>query len=125
MIQGIGTDLIEITRIQRALERYGEKFARRILSPKEMQYYQERSSEQQPSFLAKRFAAKEACVKALGTGFRNGLNFHMIEIENNDLGQPRIELHQDAGSFFSTPPIIHLSISDEPPYALAFVVIEN
>lgn len=82
-ILGLGTDIVEISRIQAVVERTGERLARRILSPSEWQHYQQH---QQPvRFLAKRFAVKEAAAKAFGTGIRNGLAFNQFEVVNDAL----------------------------------------
>ncbi|MFV8765830.1 holo-ACP synthase, partial [Yersinia enterocolitica] len=93
-IIGLGTDIVEISRIEAVVERSGEKLARRILSPAEWQHYQQH---QQPiRFLAKRFAVKEAAAKAFGTGIRNGLAFNQFEVVNDALGKPTLRLHQRA-----------------------------
>lgn len=87
-ILGLGTDIVEISRIEAVVERTGERLARRILSPSEWQHYQQH---QQPvRFLAKRFAVKEAAAKAFGTGIRNGLAFNQFEVVNDALGKPTI-----------------------------------
>ena len=86
MIYGVGTDVVEVSRIAKALERFGDGFAKKILSPEEFLVFQKNNLKE--NFLAKRFAAKEAFAKALGTGFRNDLNFKDIEIMNDKFGKP-------------------------------------
>lgn len=125
MILGIGTDIVEIVRIKSAIEKNGARFAERILSQAEQeQYLQNKFPER---FLAKRFAAKEAFAKALGTGVRNGLNLCDIEISNTDLGKPEIAYIGNStavNSIISPKAKTHLTISDESEYAVAFVIIE-
>ncbi|HSH72442.1 MAG TPA: holo-ACP synthase [Methylophilaceae bacterium] len=124
MIYGIGTDIVEVSRIEDSLARFGNDFARRILSEREMQDFSQ--SNTQARFLAKRFAAKEAFAKALGTGVRSPATFENIGVTHDDLGKPVLDLapvlqaHLDAkGIRFQ-----HLSISDEKMLAAAFVVLE-
>lgn len=124
MIYGIGTDIVEVSRIEDSLARFGNDFARRILSEREMQDFLQ--SNTQARFLAKRFAAKEAFAKALGTGVRSPATFENIGVTHDDLGKPVLDLapvlqaHLDAkGIRFQ-----HLSISDEKMLAAAFVVLE-
>ncbi len=126
MITGIGTDIVEIKRIQEAISKNGERFAQRILSPKELEQYSQNKFPER--FLAKRFAAKEAFAKAMGTGIRNGLNMCDIEVTNSDLGKPLINYigtHESVLSILNPETNFHLSISDEKDYAVAFVVIEH
>ena len=123
MILGIGTDIVEIERIEIAMKRHGVRFVRRILT--DMEYDVFTAHHQPGHFLAKRFAAKEAVVKALGTGFSQGINWHAIEVKNTESGKPTIEL--TAGALIAYRDMgascIHLSLTDEKAYALAFVVI--
>ncbi|MBJ7019257.1 holo-ACP synthase, partial [Vibrio cholerae] len=88
---GLGTDIAEIERVEKALARSGESFARRILSDVEFEQFQ--SLKQQARFLAKRFAAKEAASKALGTGIAQGVTFQDFTISNNELGKPLLALN--------------------------------
>ena len=123
MILGIGADIVEIERIEIAIKRYGVRFARRILTDVEYSIF---TAHHQPGhFLAKRFAAKEAVVKALGTGFHQGISWHAIEVSNNKFGRPAVELKAAALTAYNTMGAsnIHLSLSDEKAYALAFVTI--
>ncbi len=125
MIVGIGTDLVEVARIERSLERFGDRFAHKILSSTELQNY--RSAASRSHFLAKRFAAKEAVAKALGTGMRGGVHFRLIEISHDEAGKPIVSLLSGALARAQQLNISnwHLSISDERQHALAFVVAER
>lgn len=120
---GIGTDIVEIARIERLLTKHGEQFPERILHPQERQRL---SGHTNPSaYLAKRFAAKEAIAKALGTGMAEGVVAADIEISNNDTGQPLVTLHNGALRKLEAlgGSRCMLSISDEKAYAVAFAVI--
>lgn len=123
MIFGIGTDIVSIKRMEQALERHGEPFARRVLSHDEFVEYQ--ASKQTTHFLAKRFAAKEAAAKALGTGFRDGISLKDISVEHTSVGQPLLSFSGKAKDMVSQSGITgsHLSISDEKEYAVAFVTL--
>lgn len=125
MIVGTGLDIVEINRIQRIHDEHKERFAERILCKVEMQEY--RSSNFPIRFLAKRFAAKEAVAKALGTGFSGGIAMKMICIGHDDAGRPLIELSQLAKERADQIGMktSWLSISDEKHYATAFVVMEK
>ncbi len=94
MIVGIGIDLVEISRIEAAIARFGERFLRRVFTPTEIAYCQ-RAAYPAERFAA-RFAAKEAALKALGTGKRGGIRWHDVEIVASPSGQPRIEFHARA-----------------------------
>jgi holo-[acyl-carrier protein] synthase len=122
-IIGIGTDIVQIERIRAAMERHGESFARRILHSNEYALFLEKP---QPAlYLAKRFAAKEAVAKALGTGIAQGVSFEDIETFNNKAGKPEFCLHgksqQKAVELGVTD--YHLSLSDEQDYAVAYVLL--
>ncbi len=121
MITGIGTDIITLERIEYALQAFGSKFVNRILTEKERNYYIEMNNpDNKVAFLAKRFAAKEAVSKALGTGIGEELSFHDIEISNNDQGKPLVSVAKFPGL------TIHLSLSDEKEgLAVAFAVAEK
>lgn len=125
MIVGTGLDIVEVARIQEVFDRHGEHFAERILSENEMQEYRE--SNYPVRFLAKRFAAKEAVAKALGTGFSAGIGMKMIGIGHDELGRPLIELTEAAKLRADQleMSVSWLSISDEKHYATAFVVMEK
>lgn len=124
MIFGIGTDIVSIQRMANNVTRYGDRFAQRILADDEMARYRE--SPRQAHFLAKRFAAKEATAKALGTGIRDGLSLRDIRVENDPLGKPLLVFSHEGGDKLRQRRIgaAHLSISDEMDYAIAFVTLE-
>lgn len=125
MIYGIGTDLVEPIRIARSLERYGERFAKRILTDSEWLDYSR--SSKPVIFLANRFAAKEAFAKAVGTGLRHPVNLSHISVTHDTLGKPCFVLHPDLHQFIRNKGIIShfLSISDEINISCAFVVLEK
>lgn len=128
MIIGIGADLCNIDRIAATLERFGERFIARVFTETE-QLRSERRAERAASY-AKRFAAKEACAKALGTGLRMGIAWREMGVVNLKSGRPTLELTGRAAERLKamTPPdhhaVIHLTITDDKPFAQAFVVIE-
>jgi len=123
-IFGIGTDIVDISRIKRVFNK-NKKFKSRIFSVKEIKHCASRTDKM--SFYAKRFAAKEAFVKALGTGIRNDISFNEISINNNKNGAPFIELLGKTKiitkKLIKKKNKIYLSLSDEKNYALAMVVI--
>ena len=127
MILGVGVDLIDIRRVERTLARFGERFVERVFTPAERA-----RSERRPdpaAAYAKRYAAKEACAKALGTGFRQGVYWRDIEVLNRPSGQPVVQLAGGAAARLAalTPsgmrPRIDVSLSDELPFGQAMVVI--
>ena len=128
MILGIGSDLSDIRRIQGSLDRFGERFKERIFTDIE-RTRSERKADAAASY-AKRFAAKEACAKALGTGMRKGVFWRDMGVVNMRSGQPTMALTGGALTRLQemTPPgmgaVIHLSLTDDHPYAQAFVIIE-
>lgn len=124
MIHGIGVDLVTISRIDSVYQRFGERFARRFLHSVELAQL-----EQAPDatrFLAKRFAVKEASVKALGTGERAGVLLRDFYIEHTDLGKPLLRADGEAAVLFKKHGIqaSHVSLSDEGDQVAAFVVLE-
>jgi len=125
VIFGIGTDIVRIARMAENLARYGERFAARILSDAELTVFQQ--STQPAQFLAKRFAAKEAAAKALGTGFRDGLSLRDIGVANDALGKPALVFSARAQEMLKKQEVIasHLSLADEREYAIAYVVLEG
>lgn len=125
MIYGIGTDIVESTRIAQSLERYGDRFARRILTDLEWREYH--NSSKPIAFLASRFAAKEALSKAMGTGLRYPVSLTYITISHDNLGKPFFQFHPELNQLISDKGIIqhHLSISDEINMVCAFVVLEK
>ena len=128
MILGLGSDLCDIRRIQDSLDRFGDRFTRRLYTEVE-RARSERKTDRAASY-AKRFAAKEACAKALGTGIRRGVFWRDMGVVNMRSGQPTMALTGGAAARLAAmiPPgheaRIHLSLTDEIPYAQAFVVIE-
>ncbi len=128
MILGLGSDLCDIRRIQDSLDRFGDRFTHRLYTEAE-RARSERKTDRAASY-AKRFAAKEACAKALGTGIRRGVFWRDMGVVNMRSGQPTMALTGGAADRLAamTPPgheaVIHLTLTDEIPYAQAFVVIE-
>jgi holo-[acyl-carrier protein] synthase len=122
MISGIGTDIVQLERIHAALRRRGDGLARRLLADSEWQGYQQHVAPAR--FLAKRFAAKEAALKALGTGLRHGIRWHDVAVSNDSDGKPQLLFTGRAEQILAGRRS-HLSISDEQDYALAFVIIES
>lgn len=124
MIYGVGTDVVEIERIKQALARFGERFARRILCEPELQRF---ARHRLPAnFLAKRFAAKEAFSKALGTGIRAPANWHGVWVRNLPSGKPELEFTEPLKALMEQKQISgsHLSLSDERGVAFATVILE-
>ena len=128
MILGIGSDLVDIARIERVIARHGERFLGRVFTETERSRAERKANA--GATYAKRFAAKEACAKALGTGLRAGVFWRDMGVVNARSGRPTMMLTGGAAERLAamTPPglepAIHLSLTDDHPYALAFVVIE-
>ncbi|HNH99658.1 MAG TPA: holo-ACP synthase [Rhodocyclaceae bacterium] len=124
MIHGIGTDVCRVERFERMLERYGERAARRVLGGRELSEF---SSVVHPArFLARRFAAKEAFAKAIGTGIREPVFLSAMQVGHDGLGKPFMECGGALAAMMSSAGLTaHLSISDEEDLAVAFVVIER
>ena len=127
MIIGVGVDLVDMRRIERLLKRFGQHFTEKVFTPDERSY-----ADNSPHTLrayANRFAAKEATAKALGTGFKEGIGWHDIEVFRTSSGAPSLYFHRMAYEKFESliPPgyrgMSHVSFSDEPPYSTAFVVL--
>jgi holo-[acyl-carrier protein] synthase len=118
MILGIGTDIIEISRIEAAIKKFGSRFLDRIFSEEEQEYCKRYKG---ASHYAGRFAAKEAAAKALGTGFSQGINWLDIQIINDAAGKPCIALSSQLRDRFDSPNL-HVSISHCHSYATAFVI---
>ena len=124
-ILGLGTDIVEIARIEAVIARSGDRLARRVLSDNEWAIW---AQHQQPvRFLAKRFAVKEAAAKALGTGIRNGLAFNQFEVYNDELGKPKLRLWGEAKNLAERLGVrsIHVTLADERHYACATVILES
>ena len=128
MIIGIGSDLSDIRRVAETLERFGDRFTHRIFT--EIERTRSERKPDRASSYAKRFAAKEACAKALGTGMRAGVFWRDMGVVNMRSGQPTMALTGGAAQRLAamTPAghkaVIHLSLTDDHPYAQAFVIIE-
>lgn len=123
MIFGIGVDIVSVPRLGRALERFGERFASRILADAEIEEF--RRCGRPAGFLAKRFAAKEAAAKALGTGFRDGLSLRHIAVVHDALGRPGLRFSGRAAELAEGLGVgeAHLSLADETESAIAFVTL--
>lgn len=135
MVYGVGTDIIDIHRIERTLARLGTRFVDRVFTPQE-QIYCEENPRFRSARYAKRFAAKEACLKAMGTGYRDPISWHDIEVTRTKLGKPELLLTGQALRWLSiaagtqdsdvvAPFRYHLSLSDTQAQAQAFVIIEQ
>ena len=128
MILGLGNDIVDIRRIEETLERYGERFITRIFTEIEVRKSETRAA--RAASYAKRFAAKEACSKALGTGFRRGVFWRDMGVVNEPSGKPTMRLTGGAAEHLQTMipeghiARIHLTITDDFPYAQAIVMIE-
>jgi holo-[acyl-carrier protein] synthase len=131
MILGIGSDLIDIRRIEQTLERHGERFTERVFTPVERARSERKAGAKmgRAASYAKRFAAKEACAKALGTGFRRGVYWKDMGVVNRPSGEPTMALTGGAAERLAqiVPPgykaVIHVSLTDDSPLAQAFVII--
>jgi holo-[acyl-carrier protein] synthase len=125
MIYGIGIDVVEPRRISRLVEKYGERFARRVLTPAEWPGFVK--TPRPVMFLANRFAAKEAFSKAMGTGFRYPVTLQCISVVQNKAGKPGLVFHPDLEQLVKKRGIVnhHVTISDEANLACACVVLET
>jgi holo-[acyl-carrier protein] synthase len=125
MIIGIGTDLCEIGRIQAALNRFGSRFARKVLVEEEYVRYEQQRK--QAAYVAKRFAAKEAFSKALGTGMRHPVSWHGIRVVNSRAGRPELRFSNSLEAYLMKRGItdVHVSLTDETGMACAFVIVEG
>ena len=124
-IFGIGTDLVNINRVQRLYNKYGQKFVDRILLPEEKELLQ--SYANPVKFLANRFAGKEAAAKALGTGFSQSVNWKDIGVTKQPSGQPKLIFSKKIKALIAEKEILsaHISLTDDHPWAAAFVVLEK
>jgi holo-[acyl-carrier protein] synthase len=125
MIYGIGIDVIQPHRVARLLEKYGERFVQRVLTPLERPRYEK--TKQPVLFLANRFAAKEAFSKAMGTGFRYPVTLQCISVVQNSAGKPSLAFNEVLAELVKSRGINghHLTISDESNLACACVVLET
>lgn len=124
MIVGIGTDVVQIDRIEKIYDKYKDAFLEKNFHPKECEYFYTLESSKAISYLAKRFAGKEAIAKAFGSGIGNSLAFKDIAILNDKLGAPYVEIFSNHAKDF-TDKKIHISLSDDYPIAIAFVIISQ
>ena len=128
MILGIGSDIIDIRRIEKTIEKHGQRFIDRIYTEVEKRKSEKRA-QRIPSY-AKRFAAKEACSKALGTGLSNGVYWRDMGVVNLPSGKPTMTLTNGAAAQLARmvpvgkAAVVHLTMTDEYPYAQAYVIIE-
>lgn len=125
MIVGMGVDIVQNDRIREIINKWGEKFLSKIFTSMEIDFISKRGQNIQR--YAANYAVKEALVKALGTGFRNGINFHSIQVRHNKLGKPWTELLGTTKSFAKQKGVskIHTSISHEKNYSVAVVLLEG
>jgi holo-[acyl-carrier protein] synthase len=129
MILGIGSDICDIRRIEKAIERHGVRFLERVFTETERSKAMRRTEKIQAATFAKRFAAKEAAAKALGTGFRHGVFFSDLGVVNLPGGQPSLQMTGGSAERLRaiTPPgmsaRVHVTMTDEYPYAYAQVII--
>ena len=128
MIVGIGSDLIDIRRVEKTLDRFGDRFIQRIFT--DIERHRSEGRNQRAASYAKRFAAKEACAKALGTGLRDGVFWRDMGVVNLRSGKPTMALTGGAAARLQlivprgSQPVIHLTITDDWPLAQAFVILE-
>jgi len=124
VIYGVGTDLVEIARVERILQRFGERFAQHVLCAPELERF--RALRRPAPYVAKRVAAKEAFGKALGTGVRAPAYWHDLWVSNRELGQPQLEFSVPLAALLEAQKIrrAHLSLSDERALASATVILE-
>jgi len=125
MIAGTGIDIVNISRIERLMTRWGNLFLARVFTQHEIDWCQQRA--RPPECFATRFAAKEAFLKAIGWGLRNGIQWTDIEVENDLLGKPSLSFHRKAREILKTLRIQKalLTLSHDQPYAVAHVLLEE
>ena len=125
MIYGVGTDVVELSRIQASYDRFGEHFVRRILMDEELELF--RASKWPVRFLAMRFAGKEAAVKALGTGFRHGMWLRDVGVTSNDWGRPLLIWSERGHALCRRLGVVagHVSLTDDAGLVIAFAVVET
>ena len=125
MITGIGTDIVHIERVQKVLDRYGERFVNRILTPEERVRFERTKAK--ANHLAKRFAAKEAFSKAIGTGIRSPFRWHSITVSRDSKGKPMLKPDVKMAEYLALTGVtqFHVSLTDDADIAMAFVVLEK
>lgn len=128
-VYGIGTDVCDLRRIAQTLARKGDRFARKVLGPTEMQVFEYRRGREASrglAYLGTRFSAKEAFSKAIGLGMRMPMTWRACEILNHPSGQPYIRLHGELAAWFAARGLqAHVTLSDETDTAVSFVVVET
>lgn len=124
MILGTGVDLAEVARIRASIERYGDRFTRRVFTEGEIAYVERKANKYER--YAARFAAKEAGMKAIGTGWSSGVKWQDLEVANLPSGRPTLALHGAAGEIATRLGVkaVHLSLTHTSEQALAYVVLE-
>ena len=125
MVVGLGVDIVQNDRIQGIVEKWGDKFLAKVFTETELEFINKHNQKIQR--YASNYAVKEAFVKALGTGFRNGINFHNIQVRRDNLGKPFIELKGSTKTYADEKGIskIHTTISHEKDYSVAVVIFED
>ena len=125
MVVGLGVDIIQNNRIESIVDKWGDKFLKKIFTDYELNFIKKHKQKMQR--YASNFAAKEAVVKALGTGFRSGIRFRNIELKRDSLGKPFIELAGSTKAFADNRGVnkIHTTISHEKEYSVAVVIFED
>ena len=123
MIFGVGTDIVELVRVQQTYERFGERFVERLLMPEERELFE--ASRQPVRFLAMRFAGKEAAVKAMGTGFRHGMWIRDVGVLNNEWGRPYLVFSERGRAVCQRLGVGegHVSLTDDAGLVVAFAVV--
>ena len=119
MIVGVGTDIVSIARVARLMQTFGDVFLNRVFTPEEQR------PQASPAHYAKRFAAKEALLKALGTGLRAGMSWQDISVTKTDLNQPLLQVSGGVAKNLPHGARLHVSLSDDAGMAMAFVVVET
>ncbi len=125
MIYGIGTDIVDIRRIQSAINKFGRRFPKRILGGSELEEYFSLQEMDRARFLAKRFSVKEAAAKALGTGFRKGVVLKDFTLTHDELGKPLLHLSGKAAEISMAQQVskTYVSLSDEKNYVIAYIIM--
>ena len=121
MIIGIGTDIIEIKRIQRSIQEYGQDFLKKIYTPPEIEYCKNKANKYQ--HYAARFAAKEAVYKALASGWQQGISWQDVEVFNEPNGMPQVSISGKLKKFLSTDKSLKISISHSENYVTCMAII--
>ena len=128
-IYGIGTDVVQVSRVAAVMRRTKGRFAEKVLGPDELRIYHARNARSEVrglAFLATRFSAKEAFSKAIGLGMRMPMSWRLCEIVNQKSGKPIIVLHGDLKTWFEAQGLTaHVTVTDETDYAASFVVVER